>query len=189
MKPASEPASSRRKPCASLKKPHDPCPFVARCGPRRKQKKNVVGYQLLSQKPPGSRLRFSRIGVHPSPGSSKIELPSAFAESRPYPPDRALPGSPRQCSPPLARRHTSRRTPKRSSEEVRTWEHHPQPTMPPPRLNRTAESRRQTVGCISLGRARPYTRRKDPPTLIPRNHISEKRSENGGIMPSTFSGG
>ena len=40
MKLAREPASSRPKPCASLKKPHDPCPpFVARCGPRRKQKK------------------------------------------------------------------------------------------------------------------------------------------------------
>ena len=36
-----------------------------------------------------------------------IELPSAFAESSAYPPDRALPGSPRQCSLPLARRHPS----------------------------------------------------------------------------------
>ena len=34
-----------------------------------------------------------------------IELPSAFAESRAYPPDRELPGSPRQCSLPLACRH------------------------------------------------------------------------------------
>ena len=30
-------------------------------------------------------------------------------------------------------------------------EHHPQPTIPPPRLNRSAESRRQPVGCISQG--------------------------------------
>ena len=43
--------------------------------------------------------------VQPSPGSSTIELPSAFAAFSAYPPDRALPGSPRQCSLPLACRH------------------------------------------------------------------------------------
>ena len=58
----------------------------------------VVRDQLFPQNPPGSRLRFSRTGVQPSPGSSKIELPSAFTESGAYPPERALPGSPRQCS-------------------------------------------------------------------------------------------
>ena len=41
MKPAREPASSRPKPCASLKKPHESCPFAAPCGPRRK--KNDLG--------------------------------------------------------------------------------------------------------------------------------------------------
>ena len=41
----------------------------------------VVRDQLFPQKPPGSRFRFSRTGVQPSPGSSTIELPSAFAES------------------------------------------------------------------------------------------------------------
>ena len=81
MKPAREPASSRPKPCASLKNPLESCPFAAPCGPRRKKR------------------------VQPSPGSSTIELPSAFAESGAYPPDRALPGSPRQCSLPLACRH------------------------------------------------------------------------------------
>ena len=65
----------------------------------------VVRDQLFPQKPPGSRFRFSRTGVQPSPGSSTIELPSAFAESCAYPPDRELPGSPRQCSLPLACRH------------------------------------------------------------------------------------
>ena len=65
----------------------------------------VVRDQLFPQKPPGSRLRFSRTGVQPSPGSSTIELPSAFAESGAYPPDREPPGSPRQCSLPLACRH------------------------------------------------------------------------------------
>ena len=37
MKPAREPASSRPKPCASLKKPHESCPFAAPCGSRRKK--------------------------------------------------------------------------------------------------------------------------------------------------------
>ena len=67
----------------------------------------VVRHQLFPQKPPGSSLWFSRTGVQPSPGSSTIELPSAFAESGAYPPDGELPagGSPRQCSLPLACRH------------------------------------------------------------------------------------
>ena len=37
MKSAREPASSRPKPCASLKKPPESCPFAAPCGPRRKK--------------------------------------------------------------------------------------------------------------------------------------------------------
>ena len=41
----------------------------------------VVRDQLFPQKPSGSRFRLSRTGVQPSPGSSTIELPSAFAES------------------------------------------------------------------------------------------------------------
>ena len=65
----------------------------------------AVRDQLFPQKPPGSRFRFSRTGVQPSLGSSTIELPSAFSESGAYPPDRELPGSPRQCSLPLACRH------------------------------------------------------------------------------------
>ena len=69
------------------------------------RKMAVVRDQLFPQKLPGSRFRFSRTGVKHSPGSSKIELPSAFAESGAYPPDRELPGSPRQCSLPLACRH------------------------------------------------------------------------------------
>ena len=94
---------------------------------------------------------FSRTGVQPSPDSSTIELPSAFAESGAYPPDsRVLPGSPRQCSLPLACRHPPEGHQIGAREEARTWEHHhPQPTIPPPRLNRQAESRRQPVGCIS----------------------------------------
>ena len=62
----------------------------------------VVRHQLFSpQKRPVSCLRFSRTWVQPSPGSATIELPSAFAESGAYSPNRALPGSPRQCSLPL----------------------------------------------------------------------------------------
>ena len=69
------------------------------------KKMTVVRDQLSPQKPSGSRFRFLRTGVQPSPGSSTIELPSAFAESGAYPPDGELPGPPRQCSLPLACRH------------------------------------------------------------------------------------
>ena len=37
LKPAREPASSRHKALCILKKPHESCPFVAPCGPRRKK--------------------------------------------------------------------------------------------------------------------------------------------------------
>ena len=37
MKPGREPASSRPKLCASLKKPHESCLFAAPCGPRNKK--------------------------------------------------------------------------------------------------------------------------------------------------------
>ena len=37
VKPAREPTFGRPKPCASLKKPHESCPFAAPCGPRRKK--------------------------------------------------------------------------------------------------------------------------------------------------------
>ena len=75
--------------------------FVALVG----RKMTVVRHQFFPQKPPGSRLWFSRTGIQPPPGSSTIELPSAIAESGAYPPDRALPGFPRQCSLPLACHH------------------------------------------------------------------------------------
>ena len=117
VKPALEPASSRPKPCASLKKPHDSCPFAAPRGPFRKKKKRGQRSAF-----PSETSRFAPLilahRVQPSPGSSTIELPSAFAESGVYPPDRALPGSPRRCSLPLACRHTSRRAPNWSSEEA-----------------------------------------------------------------------
>ena len=105
MKSAREPASSRPKPCASLKKPHESYPFAAPCAPLLGKKMTLIRHQLFPQKHPGSRLGFSLTGVQPSPGSSTIELPSAFTKSGAYPPDRALPGSPRQSSLPLACRH------------------------------------------------------------------------------------
>ena len=67
--------------------------------------KTMVRHQLFPQKPPGSSLWFSRTVVQPYPGSSTIELPSAFVEPGAYSPDRALPGSPQPCSLPLACRH------------------------------------------------------------------------------------
>ena len=101
MKPAREPASSRPEPCASLKPPTNLArsPLLVTLLGR---KMTVVRHQLFPQKPPGSSLWFSRTGVQPSPGSSTIELPSAFAESGAYPPDSALPVSPPQCFLPLA---------------------------------------------------------------------------------------
>ena len=99
MKPAREPVSSRPKSYASLKKHHESYPFAAPCWP------SDISFSLRTQKPPGSRLCFARTGVQHSPGLSTIELSSAFAESGAYPLDRALTGSPRQCSLPLACRH------------------------------------------------------------------------------------
>ena len=65
----------------------------------------MVRHQLFPQKPPGLSLWFLRTGFQPFPGLSMTELPSAFVESGAYPPDRALPGSPRPGSLPLACRH------------------------------------------------------------------------------------
>ena len=49
VKPAREPASSRPKPCASLKKPHESCPFAAPCGPRRKKNDRGQGSAFPSE--------------------------------------------------------------------------------------------------------------------------------------------
>ena len=87
-----------------------------------------------------------------------IELPSAFADLvRTLPDSRTTRLSatvlPASRVPPPSRRHHQIG----AREEAHTWNHHPQPTIPPPRLSRQAESRRQPVGCISRGWARPYT--------------------------------
>ena len=104
MKPAREPASSRPKPCASLKKPHKSCPFAAPCGPLRK--KNDRGQTSAF---PSETSRFKPVilahGGSALPWLVDNRAALAFAESGAYPPDRALPGSPRQCSLPLGCRH------------------------------------------------------------------------------------
>ena len=148
MKPAREPASSRPKPCASLKKPHESCPFAAPCGPPRKKKGR--GQTPAS---PSEISRFAPL-ILAHRGSALPWLvddrASLFLRRIcSYPPDRALPGSPRQCSLPLACRHTSRRAPNWSSDEVHTWEHHPQPTIPPPRFKRQAEGRNREGGQLA----------------------------------------
>ena len=150
MKPAREPASSRPKPCASLKKSHESCPFDAPCGPRRKKNddrgqtsafpsetsrfKSVILAHLWGSALPWlvddrAALRLRRIWCVPTRQSTTRLSATVLPASRVPPPPR--------------------RAPNWGSEEARTWEHHPQPTIPPPRLNRQAESRRQPVGCIS----------------------------------------
>ena len=64
VKPAREPASSRPKPCASLKKPHESCPFATPCGPRRK--KNYRG-QRSAFPSETSRLALSILAHRGSP--------------------------------------------------------------------------------------------------------------------------
>ena len=216
VKPAREPASSRPKPCVyPWKSPTNLARSPLLVSFRRKKTNRGQRSAFPSETSRFAPL-FSRTGVQHSPGSLTIELPSAFAESGAYSPDRALLGSPWQCSLPLACRRTSRSAPNWSSEEARTWKHHPQPTIPrgayspdrallgspwqcslplacrrtsrsapnwsseeartwkhhpqptipPPRLRRSAEPRRQPVGCTPRGWARPYTRRKDTSLLI-----------------------
>ena len=101
---AREPASSRPKPCASLKKPHESCPFDAPCRPRRK--KNHRGQRSAF---PSETSRFAlSILVHRGsalPWLVNDRAAFAFAESGTYPPVRELPASPRHCSLPLACRH------------------------------------------------------------------------------------
>ena len=97
-----EPASSRSKPCVSLKNAPGILPVRCYLCALIGRKQTVVTNRFFPQKPPDPRHCFSRTGVRHSPGSSTIELPSALAESGAYPPNRALPGSPRRCLLPLA---------------------------------------------------------------------------------------
>ena len=118
----------------------------------------AVRDQLFPQKPPSSRFRFSRTGVQHSPGSSTIELPSAFAESGAYPPDRELPGSPRQCSLPLA----CRPLPKATKLELGRGAHLKTPSSP----NHTAAAS-QPTGRISKAASWLHLSRVSPALLPP----------------------
>ena len=124
VKPAREPASSRPKPCASLEKSHECCPFAAPCGPRRRKTDGGQRSAFPSKTYRFTPLVLAHRGSALSPGSSTIELPSAFAESSAYPPDRALlSGSPRQLTTVLPASRVpppSRREPNWSSRKGRT---------------------------------------------------------------------
>ena len=148
MKPAREPASSRPKSFASLRKPHESCPFAARCGPRRK--KNDRGQTSVF---PSETSRFKPV-ILAHRGSALPWLVDDRAALR----LRRIWGVPTRYSTtrlsatvlPTSRVPLpSQRAPNWSSEGAHTLEHHPQPTIPLPRLHRQAESRRQPVGCIS----------------------------------------
>ena len=105
MKPAREPASSRPKPCASLKKPHESCPFAAPCGPRRK--KNYDRGQTSAFPAETSRFKLVILAHRGSALPWLVDDRAALRLRQIWcvPTDRELPGSPRQCSLPLACRH------------------------------------------------------------------------------------
>ena len=145
MKPARKPASSRPKPRASLKKSHESCPFAARCWSVKRGQRSAF--------PSASSLFALLVLAHRvsglSPGLSTIKLPSVLTESGAYQPDR-LSGSPRQTMLPGSRVSLSPEGLQIETGKRRAPENTPQPTIiPPPRLNRPTESRRQPVGCIS----------------------------------------
>ena len=151
MLPARKPASNRPKPCVSLEKPHKSCPFAALCGPRRKKNDRGQTSAFPSKtsrfSPPlilvhrGSAfpwladdraaLRLRRIWCVPTRKSTTRLSATVLPASR---------------VPPI-----SRKAPNWSSEGLYTWEWHPQPTKPPPCINRQVEPQGQPVGCISRG--------------------------------------
>ena len=149
---ALDPSSSRSKP----KTPPwnlDRSPLLV--GSRRK--KTDRGQDQLffsSQKPPGSCLCFSRTKVLHSSGSSTIGLPFVLAEYVACSPDRTCYRTlARVAAPYRAFRDSATYLPlechflpkgaKLALGKRRSGGYHPQPTKPPPRLNRPAESRRQ----------------------------------------------
>ena len=147
MKPACEPVSSRPKPCASLQKSHEPCPFGAPCGPRRK--KNDRGQMSAF---PSETSRFKPACDSRAQGFSP---PLARRRSACPPPSPNLVHTHtienyqalRDSTPCLSRAAT---LPKATKLGLgRGAHHHLQPTIPPPRLNLQAESQRQPVGCTS----------------------------------------
>ena len=150
MKPTREPASRRPKPCASLKKSHKSCPFAAPCGPRRKKNDHAWSNISFSLRNLPVQACDSRAqGFNPPLARRRSSCPPPspnLVRTHPIEHYQAL----RDSAPCLSRAATlPKGTKLRDSEEARTWEHHSQSTIPPPCLNRQAESRRQPVGCIS----------------------------------------
>ena len=157
MKPAREPAPIRSKPCASLK---NASRIFARSpllvGPRKKKTdrdqrsaflyKQTSLFAPLVLAPKGSALPWlvdDRAALRPR--RMRCLFTQQYMQQHVCVCCRALPGFLRQCPLPLACHYL----PKGTKLELGRGAHHPQPTKPPPRFNRPAESQRQPVGCIS----------------------------------------
>ena len=126
MKPAREPASSRPKPCASLKESYESCPFAAPCGLRRKK-----NYRGQTSTFPTETSRFTSLIVAHR-GSALpwlVEDRAALCLRRIWcVPTRWSTIRLSATMPPASRvSPPSRRAPNWSSEGAHTWEHHPQP--------------------------------------------------------------
>ena len=161
-----EPVSSRPKSCTFLKNAPEilavRCSLLALAG-----RKQTVVRDLSAL--PSETSRFASLilalkGSQHSPGPSTIELPSTLAESSAYSPDKACHGTlvrtaaPYQafttvpsaiCHLPLAC-HLLPKGAKLEFGKGAPGGRHPQPTKPPLRLNRPAESRGQPVVCLLL---------------------------------------
>ena len=182
MKPAREPASSRPKPCASLKKPHESCPFAAPCWPSYEENRPLSEIRFPLRNLPVFAFDSRAQGFSTPLARRQTSCPPSspnLVRTHPIECYQAL----RDSAPRLSRAATSRSAPNWSSQVACIWEHHSQPIITlPPRLSRSAESQRQPVGCISRGWAGPYTRRKDPSTLIPRKQVSEGEGTKTGLL-------
>ena len=179
MKPVREPTSSRPKPCASVRMPHESGPFASPSWPSWEENRRwseisfhitnlpVCAFDAPAQ---GFDTPLDRQRSSYPPPSPNLE------RTQPIKRYQALSNS----APCLSRAATSRRATNWNSEEAHTWEHNLQPTIiPPPRLSRPAGSRIQPVGCISRGRARPYTRR--PLHSYPKTRFRRERTR--GFLP------
>ena len=141
MESASEPASNRSKPCASLKKPREPCLFAAPYRPSKEENRLWSDISFFLRNLPVSTFD-SRAQEFSTPLALQLSSWPLHSPNlvRTYPKERYQ--TFRDSAPCLSRVTTPRRAPNWSSEEARIWEHHPQPTIPPPRLNRSAVSQR-----------------------------------------------
>ena len=165
MKPAREPASSRPKPCASLKKPRESCPFAAPFGHRRKKNDRGQRSAFPSEtsrfalafdsrakgfSPPLARRRSSC--PPPSPNLVRTHLIENYEALRDSAPGHQIGARKRRTpentilSQPYCRRVSTDRPNRESSQLAASLEGEPGPTPAGKTL---------------------------PPTLIPRNQVSE----------------